>query len=80
MSFAVLLVPLLPLLAALLVAGSASSRRERARLAALPMGAAFIGAIVTLYFVATTGPIAIRFYDPAAVASWAFRSASTSTG
>jgi NADH-quinone oxidoreductase subunit L len=71
MSFAVLLVPLLPLLAALLVAGSASSRRERARLAALPMGAAFIGAIVTLYFVATTGPIAIRFYDPAAVASWA---------
>lgn len=71
MSFAVLLVPLLPLLAALLVAGSASSRRERARLAAIPMGAAFFGSIVVLYLVATRGPITIRFYDPAAVASWA---------
>ena len=71
MSFAVLLVPLLPLLAALLVAGSASSRRERARLAAIPMGAAFVGAIVVLYLVTTRGPITIRFYDPAAVASWA---------
>ena len=56
MSFAVLSVPLLPLLAALLVAGSASSRRERARFAAIPMGAAFCGAIVVLYLVATQGP------------------------
>src|SRR5688572_17225071 len=71
MSFAVLLVPLLPLLAAVLVAGSASSRRERARFAAIPMGAAFCGAIVVLYLVATQGPITIRFYDPAAVTSWA---------
>ena len=29
------------------------------------------GAIVVLYVVATRGPITIRFYDPAAVASWA---------
>lgn len=71
MSFAVLLVPMLPLFAAVLVAGSASSRRERARFAAIPMGAAFCGALVVLYLVATRGPITIRFYDPAAVTSWA---------
>ena len=66
MTFTVLLVPLLPLLAALLVAvGSDSSRRNRARLAAIPLGAAFLGAIATLSIVATQGPITIRFYDPA---------------
>jgi NADH-quinone oxidoreductase subunit L len=69
MSF-VILVPLLPLLAALIVViGRAGSRLTRARLAAWPIGAAFCGAIATLYLVATQGPITIRFYDPASPAS-----------
>jgi NADH-quinone oxidoreductase subunit L len=67
---AVLLVPLLPLLAALIVVvGSASTRHDRARIAAWPIGAAFCGAIATLYIVATQGPITLRFYDPAAALS-----------
>ncbi len=70
---AVLLVPLLPLLAALIVVvGSDHSRRTRATLAAWPIGAAFCGAIITLYVVATQGPISIRFYDPSSTASIAF--------
>ncbi|HSN05220.1 MAG TPA: NADH-quinone oxidoreductase subunit L, partial [Nitrospira sp.] len=61
MSFA-LLVPLLPLLTAFMVAvGSDESRRARTQLAAFPIGAAFCGAIATLYIVATQGPISIRF-------------------
>ena len=63
---AVLLVPLLPLLAALIVVvGSDSTLQVRAKIAAWPIGAAFCGAIATLYFVATQGPIALRLYDPA---------------
>ncbi|MEK7300545.1 MAG: NADH-quinone oxidoreductase subunit L, partial [Nitrospirota bacterium] len=61
--FAVILVPLLPLLTALIVAvGDDASRRARTQLAAFPIGAAFCGAIATLYVVATQGPISIRFY------------------
>lgn len=72
LEFAVLLVPLLPLLAALLVmVGSESSRRDRARFAAIPIGAAFLGSIITLYVVATQGPITIRFYDPGSLTSLA---------
>lgn len=71
--FAVLLVPLLPLLAALIVLiGADHSRQIRAKLATWPIGAAFCGAIATLYVVATQGPITIRFYDPASLASIAF--------
>lgn len=67
------LIPLLPLLTALLVTvGDDASQRMRAKLAALPIGAAFCGAIATLYLVATQGPISIRFYDPASMASFAF--------
>jgi len=66
----VILVPLLPLLAALIVViGSDCSRHARARVAAWPIGAAFCVAVATLYFVATQGTIAIRFYDPASLAS-----------
>ena len=55
---AVLLVPLLPLSAALIAAvGPDASRRIRAKLAAYPIGAAFCGAIIALYLVATQGPI-----------------------
>jgi NADH-quinone oxidoreductase subunit L len=72
MSF-VILVPLLPLLAALLVlVGDERSRQERARMAAYPIGGAFLGAIATLWWVATQGPITLRFYDPASPAMLAF--------
>ena len=68
-----ILLPLLPLLTALLVAvGDDASRRTRTQLAALPIGAAFCGAIATLYVVATQGPISVRFYDPASAASLTF--------
>ena len=70
---AVILVPLLPLLAALLVMiGSERSQHQRAKIAAYPIGAAFLGAIATLWLVATQGPITIRFYDPASLATLAF--------
>jgi NADH-quinone oxidoreductase subunit L len=72
MSF-IILVPLLPLLAAFIVAiGTRSSQTWRAKIAAYPIGAAFLGAIVTLWYVATQGPITIRFYDPASLAMLAF--------
>lgn len=69
----VLLVPLLPLLTALMVAvGDDASRRTRTQLAAFPIGAAFCGAIATLYVVATQGPISFRFYDPTSIVSLTF--------
>ncbi|MBI3355939.1 MAG: NADH-quinone oxidoreductase subunit L [Nitrospirae bacterium] len=69
---AVLLVPLLPLLASLLVViGSDRTRDERAKLAAWPIGAAFCGAIATLYIVSTQGPVTLRLYDPASAVSLA---------
>ena len=69
---AVLLVPLLPLIAALVViVGSDSTRHARARMAAWPIGATFCGAIATLYIVATQGPITLRLYDPASAVSFA---------
>src|SRR6266849_11063759 len=62
----VILVPLLPLLAALItLVGRRVSWRRRAKFAAFPIGAAFLGAIITLWLVATHGPVTIRFYDPA---------------
>ena len=68
-----ILIPLLPLLTALIVAtGDDRSRRARTRLAALPIGAACCGAIATLYLVTTQGPISLRFYDPASAASLTF--------
>jgi len=69
----VILVPLLPLLAALIVlVGNEGSRNQRAKIGGVPLGAAFLGAIVTLWFVAAEGPITIRFYDPASPATLAF--------
>ncbi|MDP1947063.1 MAG: proton-conducting transporter membrane subunit [Nitrospirota bacterium] len=68
-----LLIPLLPLLTALIVAmGDDASRRARTQLAIIPIGAAFCGAVATLYLVATQGPISLRFYDPASTASLTF--------
>jgi NADH-quinone oxidoreductase subunit L len=71
MSYAIL-VPLLPLLAALLVTvGGHGSRDRRARLGVLPLVAACIGAMATLALVASRGPISIRFYEPGSAASLA---------
>ncbi|HEX7768236.1 MAG TPA: proton-conducting transporter membrane subunit [Nitrospira sp.] len=68
-----ILLPLLPLLTALIVAvGNDASRRARTQLAAIPIGTAFCGAIATLYFVTTQGPISVRFYDPTSAASLTF--------
>ncbi len=67
LEFAVLLVPLLPLLTAcIVVTGGEQISRGRAKIAAWPIGAAFCGAIVTLYVVSTQGPITVKFYDPVA--------------
>jgi NADH-quinone oxidoreductase subunit L len=67
------LLPLLPLVTALIVAvGDDRSRRVRSQLAVLPIGAAFCGALATLYLVTTQGPISIRFYDAASAASLTF--------
>ncbi|MDP3092634.1 MAG: proton-conducting transporter membrane subunit [Nitrospira sp.] len=67
------LIPLLPLLTALIVAvGDDASRRARIQLAIFPIGAAFCGAVATLYLVAVQGPISVRFYDPASTASLTF--------
>ena len=67
MSF-IILVPLLPLLAAIILAiGTRNSQALRAKIAALPIGAAFLGAIVTLWLVATEGPLTVRFYDPSSL-------------
>ena len=71
--YAALLVPLLPLLAALIVlVGDEGSRNLRAKIATFPIGATFLGAIATLWFVATEGSITIRFYDPTSLATLAF--------
>jgi NADH-quinone oxidoreductase subunit L len=62
---AVLLVPLLPLLTTLVVvAGREGAVRTRLKFGVWPIGAAFGGAVATLYVVTTQGPISIRFYDP----------------
>ena len=67
------LITFLPLLAALVVlVGTESSRNLRAKVAAFPFGATFLGAVVILWLVATEGPIFIRFYDPASLATLAF--------
>ena len=67
---AVLLVPLLPLLTALIVVvGGEHVSRARVKIAVLPIAAALCGAVATLYEVVTQGPIAIRLYDPAAALS-----------
>ena len=68
--WAPLLIPLLPLLAALIVVcAEDTTRYTHAKIAAWPVGMACLGAATTLYFVATSGPITIRFYNPVTVAS-----------
>jgi NADH-quinone oxidoreductase subunit L len=68
----VLLVPLFLLAAAgIVLIGSDGSRHARAKMAAYPIGAAFVGAVATLYQVTTDSPLAFRFYDLSSVASFA---------
>ncbi len=68
-----ILVPLLPLLSVLVVAvGGEGSRRVRAKLGIVPIGASFCGALAVLYAVATEGSITILFYDPGTLASLTF--------
>ncbi len=67
-----ILVPLLPLLAAIIVVVGGRTLRERsAKVGAWPIIAAFLGAITTLALVSSQGPISVRFYDPASVANLA---------
>ncbi|MDE3019377.1 MAG: NADH-quinone oxidoreductase subunit L, partial [Nitrospirota bacterium] len=62
-----ILVPLLPLAAALFIWVAGSHLRERqAWIGALPIGAAFAGAVLTLAAVSTQGPVSVRFYEPGA--------------
>ncbi len=68
----VMLVPLLPLLAAfLVVVGGPGSRDRRARFGVLPLVAAFVGAVATLVLVSSRGPISLRFYEPGSAAALA---------
>jgi NADH-quinone oxidoreductase subunit L len=68
---AALLVPLLPVVAAVIVvAGPGAAVRQRIKAAVWAIGAAFGGALVTLYWVAAEGPITMRFYDPALAGSF----------
>ena len=67
-----ILVPLLPLLAALLmVVGGPSSRDRRARFGVLPLVAAGIGAVATLVLVSSKGPIIVRLYESGSAESLA---------
>ncbi len=68
-----LAVPLLLLIAScLVVIGPDRSLHTRTKLAAYPVGAAFVCAVAILWLVATEGPITIRFYDLGSIASLAF--------
>jgi NADH-quinone oxidoreductase subunit L len=67
-----MLVPLLPLLASLFV--WAAGRRLRKRgvvMGALPLVAAFAGAVLTLALVSSQGPVSVRLYEPGAAANLA---------
>lgn len=65
----VMLVPLLPLLAAIIVLiGKPDTKHERARRVGVPaLVAAFLGSVVTLALVASQGPYIVRFYGPSSI-------------
>ena len=72
MAFLVL-VPLLPLLTALIVMTGHRAEQERnAKAGLFPIIAAFVGALVTLVLVPSEGAINVQLYDPAAIANLAF--------
>ena len=68
-----LLIPLLPLLAsAIVLFGAREGEQRRAKIAVLPLLLAFLGSVAALVAVTVQGTFDIRFYDPAAIASFAF--------
>ena len=67
------LVPLLPLLTALIVmTGHRAEQDQNAKAGLFPIIAAFVGALVTLVLVPSEGAITVQLYDPAAIANLAF--------
>lgn len=71
----VVLVPLLPLIGAFIVLAGGTdtlSLNKRAKIPVYLLGLTLIGSILTLWHVATQGPIIIRFYDPESLASLVF--------
>jgi NADH-quinone oxidoreductase subunit L len=68
----VVLIPLLPILTAVIVlVGAPKRQHERARLGVLPLAAAFIGALITLVMITSEGAISLRLYDPSSIANLA---------
>ena len=68
----VMLVPLLPLLASILVlVGEPETQNRRTRLGVLPLAAAFVGSLISLMAVVSQGAISLRFYDPSSIANFA---------
>jgi NADH-quinone oxidoreductase subunit L len=68
----VVLIPLLPILTAVIVlVGAPERQHERARLGVLPLAAAFIGALITLVMITSEGAISLRLYDPSSIANLA---------
>lgn len=68
----VMLVPLLPLLASIIVlTAEPETQYERMRLGVLPLVTAFIGAVMALVLVASEGTVSIRLYDPSSAANLA---------
>jgi len=68
----VVIVPLLPLVTAVIIlVGEPQTLYRRAHLAVLPLVAAFVGALITLFVVVSEGAIAVRFYDPSSIANLA---------
>jgi len=73
LALCVALVPLLPLLTAVLVvAGGPGSQQRRTVLGIWPVVAAFAGSVVALGVVAVQGPIRIGLYEPGAAGALAF--------
>ncbi len=67
----VLIVPLLLLIAAgVVMRGGDTTRSIHTKAAACLVGLAFLCAIGTLTLVSSQGPVTVRFYDPASVASF----------
>src|SRR5262245_18529026 len=66
-----LIVPfLLQMAAGIVMLSGETPRFTRAKLAAYPIGLAFVGAIGTLILVTSQGPVTVRFYDPSSVTSF----------
>ncbi|HET7058332.1 MAG TPA: proton-conducting transporter membrane subunit [Nitrospiraceae bacterium] len=68
----VVLVPLLPLLASIIVlTAEPETRYERMRLGVLPLVAAFISAVMALVLITSEGAVTVRLYDPSSIANLA---------